>query len=306
MNTLRRRDLGCGQRAEDVILELQLEYVVPGHAFGSDCVCVLESRFEPLREWLYVAESLEGWRGRRQFVSLGELLLWELRIEFVCARDGFSRKEFRMRLQLESEDALDRAVAELWLDRRKMGSAPPSEERRPRRRKRIPPAIRRRRKRDQCEAGAPPQQPNPSGAPLLPPRTINNNPTTPTGLSQAEKEAPLHVAAVPAMDTAALRHRMRPDVRARFDSVWKATFFPVRDVQGENASEGQQRRSHLMHSHASELVRLGIASPSDTPGTFRNVPFTVVEDKAGRLRQRFILWTQEANDLLSRQGYVAQ
>ncbi|KAJ9438312.1 hypothetical protein DIPPA_58762, partial [Diplonema papillatum] len=35
--------------------------------------------------------------------------------------------------------------------------------------------------------------------------------------SQAEKEAPLHVAAVPAMDTAALRHRMRPDVRARFD-----------------------------------------------------------------------------------------
>ncbi|KAJ9457872.1 rab1 small GTP-binding protein [Diplonema papillatum] len=124
--------------------------------------------------------------------------------------------------------------------------------------------------------------------------------------SQAEKEAPLHVAAVPAMDTAALRHRMRPDVRARFDSVWKATFFPVRDVQGENASEGQQRRSHLMHSHASELVRLGIASPSDTPGTFRNVPFTVVEEKTGRLRQRFILWTQEANDLLSRQGYVAQ
>ncbi|KAJ9451624.1 hypothetical protein DIPPA_25091 [Diplonema papillatum] len=51
---------------------------------------------------------------------------------------------------------------------------------------------------------------------------------------------------------------------------------------------------------------MGIASPSDTPGTFRNVPFTVVEDKAGRLRQRFILWTQEANDLLNRQGYVAQ
>ncbi|KAJ9466091.1 hypothetical protein DIPPA_26658 [Diplonema papillatum] len=124
--------------------------------------------------------------------------------------------------------------------------------------------------------------------------------------SQAEKEAPLHVAAVPAMDTAALRLRMKPDVRARFDSVCNATFFPVRDDQEGDSSGGQQRRSHLRCSHASELVRLGIASPSDTPGTFRNVPFTVVEDKAGRLRQRFILWTQEANDVLSRQGYVAQ
>ncbi|KAJ9463958.1 hypothetical protein DIPPA_05523 [Diplonema papillatum] len=559
------RDLGCGQRAEDVILELQLEYVVPGHAFGSDCVCALESRFEPLREWLYVAESLEGWRGRRQFVSLGELLLRELRIEFVCAREGFSRKEFQMQLQLESEDALDRAAAGLWWERRQsVSGAPPSEERPRRRRRRIPPAVRRRRKRDQGEAVTPPRQPDLPNAPLLPPRPTDNQSTNPTGMvidehqrgtasssdtratartspnaggplaqrlsadsgsqsdaargpagattcgyaahdighsggvgcdnscpdaqrpgpvgdfpsgehvacsdgtlrpgpeedllgarsfavgewspalgmaprvvdglgpfslptpvqpgmaplgvtgfapsifgmweagapfnsslnalnvpafaggapspggffpmtsalqsvpeyrvadllpaeelpappavpasgfaalpphvgddlaplsdvvgrrvhgftrrahntrlpqSQAEKEAPLHVAAVPAMDTEALRLRMKPDVRVRFDSVWNATFSPVRGAKEGNSSEGQQRRSHLMHSHASELVRLGIASPSDTPGTFRNVPFTVVEDKAGRLRQRFILWTQEANDLLSRQGYVAQ
>ncbi|KAJ9460409.1 Exocyst complex component SEC5A [Diplonema papillatum] len=136
------RDLGCGQRAVDVVLELQLEYVVPGHAFGPEAACLLESRFGPLKEWLYVAESLEGWRSRVQFVSLGELLLRELRTEFVCAREGFSRKEFEMRLQLESEDALDRAVAELWWERRKSDDgAPPSEQRLRRRRRRIPPAI---------------------------------------------------------------------------------------------------------------------------------------------------------------------
>ncbi|KAJ9438701.1 hypothetical protein DIPPA_10770, partial [Diplonema papillatum] len=549
------RDLGCGQRAVDVVLELQLEYVVPGHAFGPEAACLLESRFGPLKEWLYVAESLEGWRSRVQFVSLGELLLRELRTEFVCAREGFSRKEFEMRLQLESEDALDRAVAELWWERRKSDDgAPPSEQRLRRRRRRIPPAVRRRRKRDRCEAGAPPgtaltgsllpsqetnqppqsinpaevidahrrairsavsaspnageppaqrlsvvsdpqsdaargpagattcgdaacgiahsggvgrgntcpdmQRPGPvdgfpsgghvarsgdslrpgpeedllgsrslavggwspalgmapgvvgglgpflppiplqpgmeplgvmrfsphsalevwgadapfipsflpeptlaEGAPgvfapsasqsgptfrvadLLPAEYLPTPPAAPgTGFTalpphvgdclvplsdvvgrrvhgftrrahntrlpqtQAEKEAPLHVAAVPAMDTAVLRLRMKPDVRVRFDSVWNATFFPVHGIKqknGESASQGQQR-SHLMRAHAAELVRLGIASPSDTPGTFRNVPFTVVEEKAGRLRQRFILWTQEANDWLSRQGYVAQ
>ncbi|KAJ9440206.1 hypothetical protein DIPPA_08740 [Diplonema papillatum] len=66
--------------------------------------------------------------------------LRELRLEFVCARDGFSRKEFQMQLQPESEDAVDRAAAELSWERRKSDSgAPPSEEKLRRQRSASPP-----------------------------------------------------------------------------------------------------------------------------------------------------------------------
>ncbi|KAJ9441726.1 hypothetical protein DIPPA_20130 [Diplonema papillatum] len=111
----------------------------------------------PERVAVYAAESLEGWRSRPQFKALGELLLRELRIEFLCAQGGFSREEFRMHMQLESEDPLDRAVAKLWLERRGFdgGCSSGTGGGVRGRKRRIPPAVRRRRKRDQRQSMPP-------------------------------------------------------------------------------------------------------------------------------------------------------
>eukprot|EP01060_Flectonema_neradi_P016559 TRINITY_DN2318_c0_g1_i14.p1 TRINITY_DN2318_c0_g1~~TRINITY_DN2318_c0_g1_i14.p1 ORF type:complete len:477 (+),score=49.94 TRINITY_DN2318_c0_g1_i14:979-2409(+) len=58
--------------------------------------------------------------------------------------------------------------------------------------------------------------------------------------------------------------------------------------------------------HAEELVRNGVAEECDSLGTFKNIAFNVIEEKASGLRQRFILWTREANVILKeKEKYVA-
>ena len=56
---------------------------------------------------------------------------------------------------------------------------------------------------------------------------------------------------------------------------------------------------------AEKLVACGVASHTDRPGLMENVPFTVVESKKSGLRQRFILWTKQANEELIKVGYKA-
>ena len=120
--------------------------------------------------------------------------------------------------------------------------------------------------------------------------------------SEREHASPLHVAGIPPMDVAGLRSRLCPRAQARFDYVW-ATAFPsvARGTQAVRPS----RRSVFRAEHADALVDCGVARHVDSGGPLENVPFTVLEEKESGLRQRFILWTKEANSRAADAGYVA-
>ncbi|KAJ9458747.1 hypothetical protein DIPPA_13704 [Diplonema papillatum] len=120
--------------------------------------------------------------------------------------------------------------------------------------------------------------------------------------TEEEKAAPLHVDSVPPMKVDVLRRRMNPQTRARFDTTWARTFYPqVRGVTGSS----ECRPSRFEAAHALELEEHAIAQRSSEPGGPLNVPFTVVEEKEGKLRQRFILWTYDANATVETDGYQA-
>ena len=63
--------------------------------------------------------------------------------------------------------------------------------------------------------------------------------------------------------------------------------------------------SSFSQAHAALLVDNGVAVPVSGPGPLLNIPFTVVEQKETGLRQRFILWTREANEIAADTGYHA-
>ncbi|KAJ9452182.1 hypothetical protein DIPPA_12445 [Diplonema papillatum] len=63
--------------------------------------------------------------------------------------------------------------------------------------------------------------------------------------------------------------------------------------------------STFASAHARELQAHGIAQRGRGPNGLLNVPFTVVEEKEGALRQRFILWTYDANAVVETDGYQA-
>lgn len=124
--------------------------------------------------------------------------------------------------------------------------------------------------------------------------------STRTPQTAAEKSAPLHVAAVPPMRLKELRARMKPEVQRRFDRVWEFTFFPMCDSTAECAAQ-----SDLDPEHSRLLEEHGIARRASGPGPYRNVPFTVFEEKESGARQRFILWTKDGNQAAEEAGYEA-
>ena len=105
-----------------------------------------------------------------------------------------------------------------------------------------------------------------------------------------ERSSPLHVSGVETMDVDGLRSRMTDVARERFDQVWNLTFYPEVGKLSRSSST-----SSFAGRHAAELLRNGVARAASGPGRAVNVPFTVVEEKPEGLRQRFILWTRDAN-----------
>eukprot|EP00754_Rhynchopus_humris_P028425 Rhum_TRINITY_DN15154_c1_g1::Rhum_TRINITY_DN15154_c1_g1_i2::g.140951::m.140951 len=103
------------------------------------------------------------------------------------------------------------------------------------------------------------------------------------------------------MDVSGLRRRLNPRARKRFDEVWQ-TAFPV---VPPGAPSSSRRRSLFRAAHADTLVECGVARRVASGGPMENVPFTVVEEKESGPRQRFILWTKEANARVAAAGYVA-
>ncbi|KAJ9439669.1 hypothetical protein DIPPA_13346, partial [Diplonema papillatum] len=120
--------------------------------------------------------------------------------------------------------------------------------------------------------------------------------------TEEEKKSPLHVDSVPSMDVAVLRRRMNAPTRKRFDETWSRTFYPQTFPSKTSSPPG---RSRFEAAHAFELEEHGIAERAAGPGRDMNVPFTVVEEKEGKLRQRFILWTYDANRVVEADGYEA-
>ncbi|KAJ9448705.1 hypothetical protein DIPPA_06353 [Diplonema papillatum] len=96
---------------------------------------------------------------------------------------------------------------------------------------------------------------------------------------------------------------MDETTRGRFDETWRRTFYP--DLP-DSMECGSRRPSRLASRHAEELESCGIAQRACGPGRLLNVPFTVVEEKDGGIRQRFILRTYDANELAERSGYEAK
>ena len=116
-----------------------------------------------------------------------------------------------------------------------------------------------------------------------------------------ERASPLHAVNDPPLCLDKVKKMMKPVVLDRFNQVWQTTFFPER-VSGS----APMHPSRLSVDHASILQETSIAVRADGPGVCHNVPFTVVEEKPTGLRQRFILWTREANDCLDEAGYEAK
>ena len=119
-----------------------------------------------------------------------------------------------------------------------------------------------------------------------------------------EWESPLHVDDVPPLDLNKVRAMMSTARRKRFDDVVSLTFEP-KLKKGRQTANSRKRMSSIRKDFAEKLVTCGVASPSDRSGPMENIPFTVVESKKTGLRQRFILWTKQANDELIRLGYKA-
>ncbi|KAJ9447008.1 hypothetical protein DIPPA_20572 [Diplonema papillatum] len=99
----------------------------------------------------------------------------------------------------------------------------------------------------------------------------------------------------------ALRKRMSPAARGRFDYVWDLVFRPALDLLPPSVGSP----SSFSPAHARRLAECGVARPTSGPGFFACVPFTVLEEKEAGLRQRFILWTVDANRAAEAAGYEA-
>ena len=143
--------------------------------------------------------------------------------------------------------------------------------------------------------------------------------------SLEEKNSPLHVTKIEPMSILFVKERMSQKRLKRFNFVWDLTFYPHK-VCHNTSSTGpldphastldfhsdfdhvmnfSEKVSSFSRLHADLLVENGIAQETSQPSEVENIPFTVVEQKATGLRQRFILWTKESNERLVDDGYVA-
>lgn len=120
-----------------------------------------------------------------------------------------------------------------------------------------------------------------------------------------EKASPLHVSEVGTIKIEKIRERMNENTRERFDEVLKLTFTHHFSTPNSPPTHIINKKSKFQAGHAEQLVEKGVAEHSGGRVLTTNVPFTVVEERDGALRQRFILWTKDANEKLDRVGYQA-
>jgi hypothetical protein len=108
------------------------------------------------------------------------------------------------------------------------------------------------------------------------------------------------------MYIASLIQRLSTRARARFQYVWDLTFSPPLPTPTPGPIHPPSRPApRCQVDHAQKLRSCGVAQPAAGPGTFANVPFTVYETKSTIGRQRFILWTKQANQLCDSLKYQA-
>ena len=125
--------------------------------------------------------------------------------------------------------------------------------------------------------------------------------TTRLPSTDEEKAAPLHVKEVGTIDVEEVKKMMTEGTRRRFEEVWDQTFNPK--GQGTIGYKKSHKESSLQSEHARRLVEAGVATLADGPGILETIPFTILEERQAGIRQRFILWTKEANRMMHDLGY---
>ena len=106
-----------------------------------------------------------------------------------------------------------------------------------------------------------------------------------------EKAAPLHLPSrVGTIDVQAVVSWMKPAVKARFAQVWEG-------VNSGPPSPSPARISAIDPCDVDALHAIGVVRPSDLniPTKSHCIAFTVVEERDGKLRRRFILYDPAAN-----------
>ena len=124
---------------------------------------------------------------------------------------------------------------------------------------------------------------------------ITRIPTT-----EEERSSPLHVHPVKPLEIQKVEKMMTKETLKRFKEVCNLTFNPRK---GKISYRKGNKRSELQTEHANKLVEAGIATQAGGPGELESIPFTVLEERQGANRQRFILWTREANQQARSLGY---
>jgi hypothetical protein len=106
-----------------------------------------------------------------------------------------------------------------------------------------------------------------------------------------ELHFPLHAVAVSTIDLEKVKTYMRPDVRERFETTYQ------RLCAGVTSSVTTAARNALTAADTEALLRVGILERAEEhPDMVFFEPFTVVEERDGTCRRRFISWTRILNN----------
>lgn len=96
---------------------------------------------------------------------------------------------------------------------------------------------------------------------------------------------------------------LAPAKLERMHYIWELLRKCPRQLEPLNAEGPQNAR--LPETDIAALYKAHILEPCTAPVHTFGSAFTVVEEKKGTLRRRFILWPKQANQWLEEQGYVS-
>ncbi|CAD2215151.1 hypothetical protein AGDE_03479 [Angomonas deanei] len=127
---------------------------------------------------------------------------------------------------------------------------------------------------------------------ILPRRSLARLPR-----SEIERAAPLHVQRISPLDLGSIRSRMNEGKRKRFDALWQLLHEALRALQAGGTAH------QLTPADAHTLRDAHLIEPLTKEQGLVASAFSVVEEKHGKLRRRFILWPKVVNEWLAAQEY---
>ena len=114
-----------------------------------------------------------------------------------------------------------------------------------------------------------------------------------------EMKLPLHAPSVPSLDIARIRSWMQPEMKCRFDEVWKLLTNP--QCLETNVNLCSVKSSTLSQNDISKLLkseiirRVTYEELESHPTKAQIIPFTTFEERDSGARRRFICWPKSHN-----------